>query len=357
MKNLLTSIIIQSLGSMLEKIQKFSNVGNQAATYSGLSDVIEAKNICKEVLSHAGWKEFEDFEATIFDAGDSGSACGFLNRGIRMNMYKLFFNRAVSKDAAGKKITDETMSQLDQLQKMLGIVESDVAFEFKSYFGPELAKSLTSASEEISKGNATPELIKTLKDDIDRVIVDYRLDDELVKFYSYPLYREAAIEVALRSPGGIPSKDDIHTLESLQKLLDVDKDTAQEVACDAYADTYKKAIKEALGSTGVIAEEYRKPLDELRGRLGMSEEKCTEIYVSAMSERFKPMVEYIAGEMERLVLTQDQLAQKRGKDYGQDYFKSGSSANVSTFVGITFCQLASQIFEYSQFFNKSFPFT
>ena len=34
-------------------------------------------------------------------------------------------------------------------------------------------------------------------------------------------------------------------------------------------------------------------------------------------------------EMERLVLSNDQLAQKRGADYGEDYFKSGQKASVS----------------------------
>ena len=51
--------------------------------------------------------------------------------------------------------------------------------------------------------------------------------------------------------------------------------------------------------------------------------------MEAIGERMKPMVEFISTEMERLVLTNDQLAQKRGADYGEDYFKSGQKADVS----------------------------
>jgi hypothetical protein len=45
----------------------------------------------------------------------------------------------------------------------------------------------------------------------------------------------------------------------------------------------------------------------------------------------KPMVEYISDEMERTVMTNDQLARKRGADYGEDFFKSGRGAAVRLF--------------------------
>ena len=43
----------------------------------------------------------------------------------------------------------------------------------------------------------------------------------------------------------------------------------------------------------------------------------------------EPMMKYISNEMERLVLTNEQLAQKRGQDFGEDYFKDGQKASVS----------------------------
>ena len=61
--------------------------------------------------------------------------------------------------------------------------------------------------------------------------------------------------------------------------------------------------------------------------------------MEAIGERMKPMVEFISQEMERLVLTNDQLAQKRGADYGEDYFKSGQKADVSLFISIVFCRI------------------
>mmetsp|Transcript_21955 Transcript_21955/g.44861 ORF Transcript_21955/g.44861 Transcript_21955/m.44861 type:complete len:1186 (-) Transcript_21955:71-3628(-) len=334
MKKLLTQITIQSLGTMLEKTRLFADVGNQAATVNGLNDLIEAKNICKEVLTHGGWKEFDDFEATIFDPNDTSSACGFLSPSVRYNMHRLYFYRSISKgDAGKKKVSDETMAKLQEVQKILGVPESEINFEYKQYFCPDLQKALTAATEEVAKGNATSALVDTYKAEIQQMKADYRLDNDMVVFYSAPLYNEALYKIAGKAPGGIPTKDDVNTLKCLQDLLDIDEVNAQRVASEVFADTYKKAIKEALGSTGIIAEEYRKPLDDLKDRLGMSEEECREIYVRAMSEKFKPMVEFISNEMERLVLTQDQLSQKRGIDYGEDYFKSGKSASGKLGLG------------------------
>ena len=67
------------------------------------------------------------------------------------------------------------------------------------------------------------------------------------------------------------------------------------------------------------------------------------------------MVEFISNEMERLVLTKDQLAQKRGADFGEDYFKDGSKASVSCtimfesrFMGILLSNIHLSIYLYRE---------
>ena len=84
-----------------------------------------------------------------------------------------------------------------------------------------------------------------------------------------------------------------------------------------------------MGSTGGITEEYREPLEKLRERLGVSEEDSRSLYLEAMEERIVPMVEWIILELERTMLTAEQLARKRQKDFGEDYFKTGKGADVS----------------------------
>lgn len=331
MKEILTSMVMQSLGKPLEKVNGFARVNNAAATYDGLMDALAAKETCKDVLKEAGWTEFEDFEQTCFDPLDQSSACGFLTNQDRHNMYNIFFVRSVKTDENGNKnISDENYGFLKELRSMLGLSEDEGVTQIRNFFGPELQNALVAATDEIVRGNVTDELLKNMGDKIDKVINDYKLDGEMVQSYAGPLYTRAVQEIGSNTPGGIPGKDEVATLASLRNMLKISEEEVYEVHLQTFGTAYRKAIKEALGTTGVIREEFRAPLDELRTRLGMSEEAAKEIYMEAVGDRMKPMVEYISGEMERLVLTNDQLSQKRQTDYGEDYFKDGSKANVST---------------------------
>ena len=333
MKEMMTSMIMQALGRPLEKVNGFARVNNAAATYSGLLDAIAAKETCKEVLKAAGWIEFEDFERKCFDPYDRTSACGFLTNQDRHNMYQMFFVRSVKVDAEGgsgaKTISEESYRLLGELRGMLGLSEDEGVAQIRSYFGPELQSVLTMATEEILRGNATDALLKNLKEKVDRTINDFRLDEEMVQSYAGPLYSRAVDQIGSNAPGGIPSREEVETLASLRTLLGIAVEDTYAVHGNTFGSAYKRAIKEALGTTSVIREEFRGPLDELRSRLGMSDEAAAEIYMEAIGERMKPMVEYISNEIERLVLTSDQLAQKRGQDFGEDYFKDGQKASVS----------------------------
>ena len=102
---------------------------------------------------------------------------------------------------------------------------------------------------------------------------------------------------------------------------------------DIFGEQYKKSVLESMGSTGVITKEYRAPLESLRMRLGVSEEASRSLYLEAMEDRMFPMVEWVVLELERTMLTAEQLANKRQKDFGEDYFKSGKGADGTLGLG------------------------
>eukprot|EP00985_Skeletonema_marinoi_P007359 scaffold3221_cov126-Skeletonema_marinoi.AAC.26 len=334
MKSMMTSIIMQSLGKPLEKVNTFARVNNAAATYDGLIDAIAAKETCKDVLKEAGWSEFEDFEKACFDPFDKASACGFLTNMDRHNMYQIFFQRSVKVDEeGGKSISDEAKARMKELRGMLGISDEEGENQIRNFFGPELQSVLVAAVEEVTRGNTTDVLLQNMKDKIGSVISNFQLEDEMVRSYAGPLYNRAVEQISSTAPGGIPSKDQVETLASLRELLSIAMEDVYEVHSNTFGSQYNKGIKEALGTTGVIREEFRAPLEDLKSRLGVSDQAAKDIYLEALSERMKPMIEYISNEMERLVLTNDQLAQKRGDDYGEDYFKSGQKASGKLGLG------------------------
>lgn len=101
----------------------------------------------------------------------------------------------------------------------------------------------------------------------------------------------------------------------------------------AFGSVYTKSLEEAMAITGIISAEYRQPLEDLRDRLGVSEREARELFLEAVKKRMIPMVEWIVSEMERTVFTQQQLAQRRDKDMGEDLFQSGKKADGTLGLG------------------------
>ena len=118
-------------------------------------------------------------------------------------------------------------------------------------------------------------------------------------------------------------------LDALRELLSMSKDATYDAHLDVFGGAYKRSVMESMGSTGIITKEYREPLETLRERLGVSEEDSRNLLLEAMKERMVPMVEWVVLELERTMLTAEQLSRKRQKDFGEDYFKSGKGADVS----------------------------
>ena len=118
-------------------------------------------------------------------------------------------------------------------------------------------------------------------------------------------------------------------LTSLQSLLKLTSEDVSAMHYAAFGATYKKSVLESMGVTGVIRPEFRAPLEELVSRLGLSTIEAKKLYLSAVQDKMKPMVQLLANELERSMLTQQQLAQKRGQDMGQDVFKDGAGPTVS----------------------------
>ena len=136
-----------------------------------------------------------------------------------------------------------------------------------------------------------------------------------------------------QSPSGIPSSELTEQLHALRDLLGMSEEDTYPAHLDIFGNQYRQSVMESMGSTGVITPEYREPLETLRARLGVSEEASRALYLDAMDERMKPMVEWIVLELERTMLTAEQLANKRQADYGEDFFKSGKGADGTLGIG------------------------
>lgn len=333
MKELLASIVVQALGKPLEDTMVFAKVNNEGATYEKLVDALDAKAACIAVLKQSGWDEFDDFESKFCDPASKDSACGFLSATDRLRLYKIMLTRAVRQSESGKELTDEAYEQVKEVQGLLGIREEDAMSEFRRNFGPELQKALNMAMFEIIGDDYTPELVTNLKEIIDKVIVDYKLTDELVSEFAAPIYARAVNAISDKTPAGVPTKESMGQLHALRDLLGMSEEDTFSAHLDVFGGAYKSATLETMGTTGIIRPEFRQSLIDLRSRLGVSEEAARSLFLEAAEERMIPMVEWIVLELERTMLTAEQLAQKRQKDFGEDYFKTGKGASGTLGLG------------------------
>lgn len=349
-KNLVSSMVMQALGGPLEECQKFAKVNNEAATYNNLLDALDAKEALIAILAKSGWDEYDKFEETFCNPWDKHSANGFLVSDERNKMYRIFLTRAYRKSEDGK-LSDEVYDQIKQVQGLLGITDQQTEIEARRAFGPQLQKVLQRATMEIVE-DYTPELVKNMKAEIKEVVENLKLSEGFLRETGASFYAKAVALVSEKAPGGIPSKDEQTALDALREMFGLNIEDTYPPHMEYFGSVYKKSVLEAMGSTGVIRPELQESLNDLQERLGVSTDDCRALFLEAVEEKMTPMVEWIGSEMERTMLTQQQLSQRRKKDMGEDLFQTGKGATGVLGLGAE-VNIMSDIMELIDFYNEN----
>jgi len=321
-KDLISSIVMQVLGEPLEKTNTFASVNNEAATYDHLLEALKAKDTLLDVMSKGGW--VDNFDETFCNPWDPKSATGFLQTTERVRMFEIFVKRAVREH--GDAVDDAVFDQIGQVRSLLGLTESQGESEVSAVFRPALEKVMNAAAVEMAE-EYTPELADNMKERIQAVIEQYRLSDDTVRDVAFDFYSEAVETISAKSPAGIPTDQQALALEKLQEMFLLNKEDVYSFHATSFGKVYQKSVMEAMGSTGIIRPEVKDSLGNLQRRLGMDDESSHGLFLEAIKEKMIPMVQWVASEMERTMLTQKQLSERRGKDMGEDVFQTGQGAD------------------------------
>ena len=349
-KELLTSMIMQALGGPLEQTNKFAKVNNEAATYDNLLEALEAKEALISILKKSGWEEFDKFDETFCNPWDKKSANGFLLSEERIKIYRIFLNRSIYKSPDGK-LNDEMYNRIMEVKGLLGITDIQAEIESRGAFGKKLQKALSRAMTEIVE-DYTPELVSNMEQEVNDVMESYRLTEDYLRETGASFYTKAVQMVSEKSPAGIPEKEMSEALNAFRKLCKLTVEETYPSHVEYFGSVYRKSVLEAMGQTGVIRPELRDALDDLRDRLGVSEESTKKLYLDAVKDKMTPMVEWIGSELERTMLSQQQLAKRRGKDMGEDMFQTGKGATGVLGLGAE-VNLMSDIMELIDFYTEN----
>ena len=349
-KELLTSMIMQALGGPLEQTNKFAKVNNEAATFDNLLEALDAKEALISILKKSGWEEFDKFDETFCNPWDKKSANGFLLSEERIKIYRIFLNRSIYKSPDGK-LNDDVYNRIMEVKGLLGITDIQAEIESRGAFGKKLQKVLSKAMTEIVE-DYTPELARNMEQEINDVVESYRLTEDYLRETGASFYTKAVQMVSEKSPAGIPEKEMSEALDSFRKLCKLTVEETYPSHVEYFGAVYKKSVLEAMGQTGVIRPELRDALDDLRDRLGVSEESTQKLFLDAVKDKMTPMVEWIGSELERTMLSQQQLSKRRGKDMGEDMFQTGKGATGVLGLGAE-VNLMSDIMELIDFYTEN----
>lgn len=340
MTPLLESAVVQKLGTPMEAAVNFAKVSNEADTHKTLLEALKIKEAVFAVLEKSSSAPSkESLDEKYYSPMAVSSANGFMMPEDRKKLYTLFLAREIKNNSASEdeeKMTDESEAQLAEVATMLGMSDYDISDSARSTCGPVVEGELRAAAIEITGDDWTPALVENLKKRVDELVTKMKVPDDLLLEFSRNTYRDSLKIMAAKAPAGIPTVALKEQLDSLRDMLGF---SAEDVAAMHYATfgpAYKKSVLESMGATGIIEPEYRDALTQLRERLGVDEESANKLFLSAVQDKMKPMVQVLANELERSMLTQQQLSQRRGVDMGEDVFKDGSGAKVRRINSI-FC--------------------
>lgn len=324
-KQLLSSMVMQALGGPLEATNKFAKVNNEAATYDHIMDALDAKEVLIAILKKSGWEEFDKFEESFCNPWNKKSANGFLSTDERIKMYRIFLSRSILKSEDGK-LSNEAYEKIKEVQGLLGITDQQAEIEIRLTFGPKLQNILREAMNEIVE-DYTPELAKGMKKKVTETLDSYKLSEGYLRESGVSFYAKAVDMISDKSPGGIPTTEMSAALAALRDLYKLTIEETYPAHMENFGSVYKKSLLEAMGTTGVIRPEFRESLNDLRDRLGVSEDNTKQLFLEAIEEKMTPMVKWVGSELERTMLSQKQLSQRRKKDMGEDMFQTGKGAD------------------------------
>lgn len=328
MMPLLDSLVVQTLGKPLEESTNFLNVGNKKQVIATLEQALKIKDAVFNLLQQG---QIADLASRYLDPTSVSSANGFATPTDRQRLYNALLAEYLAQ--GDNNLTPENLETMSGVAQYLGLSEYEVSEASRAVCGPLVETALKAAALEITGDDFTETLAENLKIRTDKLIGDLGVSEDLVKEYGKSVFRDAMKVMALKCPNGIPSEDQKKQLTSLADLLTLTGDDVAPFYVQTFGKVYKKSVLESMGSTGIIQPEYRDALDKLRGRLGIPEGEEKALFLTAAGDRMRPMVQLLANEMERTMLSKEQLSQKRGMDMGQDVFKGGASAQ-GTSLGI-----------------------
>jgi len=139
--------------------------------------------------------------------------------------------------------------------------------------------------------------------------------------------------------GSIISEEQAAHLEALRVFLGINVEGIHPVHEEVYADSYRDSVREVMGTTGIIPDEYWDGLETLRARLSLSEGSAQKLFEIEVTAKMK-----VIGTKAMDALEQKARAQQTGDREGPGKLGIAESALAMHVLDLVDFAMASKTF-------------
>mmetsp|Transcript_29676 Transcript_29676/g.58792 ORF Transcript_29676/g.58792 Transcript_29676/m.58792 type:complete len:907 (+) Transcript_29676:483-3203(+) len=323
-RNILEGILVEASG--------FVSVENNADAATEVATMIRTKRAVVSLMAKSGL-DAAAVAATYLGEKPIGSLIK-VDQKHRTMIYSGYLAQTLL--ANDNRLDDESQQNLLEFEVLTGIDPADTNTIYADVCGPLLKNMLEEVSSDMINLAKDPAALAAARDKIADTVANLHTPLSSITEYKRNVY-EARLDFAnSMCPGGILSAELSDALTTVKGLLDLDERVTDAMHMAAFGDAYRKSVFEAMGSTGIIPQEYAGFLTKLRERLMLTEKDAADLFHSAIGTKVKPMVIKLLLENDRANMTPEQESQKYGTDMGEDLINAANKGNLGMGVANNF---------------------
>lgn len=176
------------------------------------------------------------------------------------------------------KVEESEAETLSRLRVVLELSEEQATSVYQAAAGPLFRKAVTAAVGASEMGSSQ-------KEELQASIANLALPADVTKAISIEVYSAKLTEFA--GTGTILDEEQAATLTTLRDFLSLGMDDVSAAHEKACGPAYRNSVREVMGGTGVIPDEYWEGLAMLRERLCISEEAAQALFAVEVTARMK----------------------------------------------------------------------
>mmetsp|Transcript_27401 Transcript_27401/g.74304 ORF Transcript_27401/g.74304 Transcript_27401/m.74304 type:complete len:657 (+) Transcript_27401:1573-3543(+) len=313
--SVILSLVQDMVNEPFEEAIRFVRLDNSKGAVARLKDMVYSKETAEILLDKlvAAGALTEDSPAC--HALEGGLDLEAVKEADLTSAYRLFLADSLNEGA-----DDYDQDSVAIMGELLSMTPEKTVSVYNEVCGPMLRARL-------AEGIAADDLGEDAKKANQAFVAKLQIPAQVYEEVTAELYKN---KLAACSGGGkIMTLEERSLLDKMREFLDLPLEKCQKMHRVSCAGAYVQAVQEAMGAggSGVINTDYYAGLTKLADRLLLGEDDQRALFNDAVKARLQPMMDELLSQFERSVLNKQQLAQKTGKDQGEDLIaKEGGGA-------------------------------